>query len=255
MGEEEQRFRDGTGERYLKNGKVRCHGSSKTKVKQLRVKYADPTLRAKDLWPEAQCSWPAIEGAFGCDLHGGASHNTTKKSISDWMPIDLREKLEILEGNKDQLFNRDNEIGQLLARNAQLYESLDDLVLGIEGYQAVAEARKKLTNGDVVEAGVLLDIALQDYRKEREVRIELRENVKILDKLTLTVFGIRKELKLLATIDQVRSLLEGLYRGFERIALTYIPDERTRGKAIHEFATLLREQSNARHVVGITDGK
>lgn len=250
---EEQRFKDGTGERYLKNGNVRCQGSSKTKIKRLRIQYNDPTLRADDLWPECQCSWPAIEGTFGCILHGGSSPNARKQSVTDWMPYDLREKVQILESNKDALFNRDNEIKQLIAINAQLYESMDDLVLGIEAYQTVAEARKKLAAGEVVEAGVLLDIALQDARTEREIRIELRENIKLIDKLTSTQFNIRKELKLMATVDQVRALLEGMYRSFERIATKYIP-EYDRPKAVNEYAQSMREIANARHVMELSDG-
>lgn len=256
MGDQEQRFRDGTGERYMKNGKVRCHGSSKTKIKQLRIKYNDPTLRAADLWPECQCAWPAVEGTFGCSLHGGDSPNANKRSVSDWMPIDLREKLEILETNQDAIFNRDSELKQLVARNAQLYESMEDLVLGIEAYQAIAEARKNLSAGDVGAAMTLLNIALEDARTEREVMSEIRENIKLLDKLTNTQFMIRKELKLMATVEQVKSLLEGLYRGFEKLAQDYIPDDGVRVKAVQQFAAMLRQQANARHVsAGLTDGK
>lgn len=250
----EDRFRDGTGERYLANGKQRCQAVSKTKLKQLRIKYNDPTLRSEDVWPEAQCSWPCEPGSFACSLHGGKSTNIQRSSVEDLWPIDLRERLDIINSNKEVLLNRDREIGQLVARNSQLYESLDDLVLGIEAYQAVAEARKLLLAGEVIEAGFLLDIALRDARTEREVMAEVRENIKLLDKLTTTVFNIRKDLKLLATIDQVKNLLEGIYKGFEHIAKKYIPDS-DRNQAIFEFANLIRELANARHVASLDDGK
>lgn len=255
MGDQEQRFRDATGERYLKNGKVRCQSCSKTKIKLLRIKHNDPTLRAEDLWPDAQCSWPAVEGTFGCERHGGKSPNANKRTLAEWMPIDLREKIEILEQNKDQLFNRDNEIAQLIAINAQLYESMEELVVGVEGYQAVAEARKSLASGDVAAATMLLEIALKDARTEREVRVELRENIKLIDKLTITQFNIRKDLKLMATIDQVRNLLHGMYQAFERIAIEFIADEKMRGKATYQFAMHMRELANARHITEITDGQ
>lgn len=255
MGNQEQRFRDGTGERYLKNGKVRCQGCSKTKIKQLRILREDPSLRADDLWPDAQCEWPAVEGTFGCELHGGKSPNANKRSLVDWMPIDLREKIEILEQNKDQLFNRDNEIAQLIAINAQLYESMDDLVIGSEGYAALIDAKKQLAAGDVAAAMTLITIVLNDTRTEREVRAEMRENIKLIDKLTITQFNIRKDLKLMATIDQVRNLLHGMYQAFERIAAEFIPDDKLRGKATFQFATHMRELANARHITEISNGK
>lgn len=255
MGDLELRFRNATGERYLKNGKVRCQGSSKLKIKQLRIKYGDPELTKEDLWPECQCTWAAEEGTFGCHLHNGGNLNNNKKVLADWMPIDLREKLQILEANKDQIFNRDNEIAQLIARNAQLYESMDELVLGEEAYSAVAEARKSLASGDAAAAALALDIALRDVRTEREVMQEMRENIKLIDKMTITQFNIRKDLKLMATIDQVKGLLEGMYRGFESIASEYIPDDKMRAKAVYQFATLIRDLANARHVTTLGDGR
>lgn len=255
MGIAEERYRDGTGERELKNGKRRCHAVSKTKVKLLRIERNDPTLRADDCWPDAQCAWPAEDGTYLCSLHGGKSLNIIKQSMAEYMPYDLQEKLKIFESNKDQLFNRDHEVGQLLAINAQLYASMDDLIIGEEGYMTIAEARKKLLAGEVVQAGVLLDIALRDVRTEREVRNEIRENIKLIDKLTITQFNIRKELKLMATVDQIKNLLEGIYKGFEKIVLVYIPDDRERSKAVHEFAGLIRELANARHVSELGNGK
>lgn len=255
MGDQEERFRDSSGVRYLKNGKVRCQGCSKTKIKQLRIQREDPSLRAEDLWPDAQCEWPAVDGTFGCELHGGKSPNANKRSLTDWMPIDLREKIEILEQNKDQLFNRDNEIAQLIGINAQLYESMDELVIGVEGYAAVIEAKKQLASGDVAAAMVLLNIVLNDTRTEREIRAEMRENIKLIDKLTITQFNIRKDLKLMATIDQVRNLLHGMYQAFERIAIEFIPDEKQRSRAIFQYATHMRELANARHITEITNGK
>lgn len=255
MSTTEERFRDNTGERYLKNGKVRCQACSKTKIKQLRIEREDPSLRPDDLWPDAQCTWPAIEGTLNCELHGGRSTNTTKRTLAEWMPLDLREKIQALEQNKDQLFNRDNEIAQLIARNAQLYETLDDLVLGVEGYTALIEAKKHLASGDVAAAMTLLTIVLRDSRTEREVHAEMRENIKLIDKLTITQFNIRKDLKLMATIDQVRNLLHGMYQAFERIAIEFIPDEKHRSRAIFQYATHMRELANARHITEITNGK
>lgn len=255
MSTTEQRFKEAEGQRYLGNGKVRCQGCSKTKVKMLRIQYGDPTLRPDDLWPEAQCSWPAVEGTFACELHGGKSPNAVKKTPDEWLPFDLREKIEVIRENKDVLFNRDNEIAQLVARNAQLHESMDELVLGVEAYSTLVEAKKALDNSDITAAKFLLGIALQDMRTEREVQAELRENIKLIDKLTITQFNIRKDLKLMATIDQVRNLLHGMYQAFERIAIEFIPDEKLRSKAIFQYATHMRELANARHITEITNGQ
>lgn len=254
MSTTEQRFRDGTGQRYLQNGKTRCQSVSKTKLKQIRLDKDDPSLSSDDVWPDAQCTWPATEGTFVCTLHGGKSPNVRKQSIADWMPYDLRQKVESLSVNKDAILNRDREIEQLLARNAQLWEEMDDLVISAEGYQTVGEALKTLRAGDVGSAIRLLEIALNDEKTRRESMIEIRENVKLVDKLTLTVFNIRKELKMLATVDQIRNLLESLYVGFRRIAVEFIPDSTMQNEAIHQFAGLIRHAANAKHVIEITDG-
>src|SRR3990167_3912087 len=203
MSVSEKRYRDGLGVRFLQDGvTVRCQGVSKAKLRQLRFTRNEPDLTSDDVWPQEQCIKAAEPGKLLCTFHGGRTPNSGKRKISDFMPLDLREKYEIFEKNPD-IINRYIELAQLQARNASLFEQYEDLVLGQEAYETVAEARRLLARGDVVDAGQLLDIALRDAKTETEIWDELRKNMDLVDKLTRTQFAIEKELKTMATREQV----------------------------------------------------
>lgn len=249
MSVSERRYREGLGQRYLTSdpNRIRCHGVSKTRLKEARVKAGDPSLTSEDVWPQAQCPKAAIEGTYLCGLHGGKSITIMKTSVAESMPVDLYEKYRQFEQNRSQLVNRINEIGQLLARNAQLYESLEDLVIGEEGYYTIGEARAALQAGELTRAEMLLTMALEGYRKEKEVWEEARKNMQLVDKLTTTQFNIEKELKMMTTLDQMKNLLDGLYRGAERILFSHIEDTTKRTEAMQAFAELIRNLANARH--------
>lgn len=244
----EKRFREGRGERYLSSdpNRVRCQGCSKTKLRALRVKYADPTLSSDDLWPEAQCTWAALEGAFGCTHHAGKSEEDAKFSMNDYMPADLAEKMQVFENNSAEILNRTKDIVVLKARNAQLFESLDQMVLGEEAWAAVAEARAKLEANEVAQAKLLLDIALHDQRSEKEVWNEIRTNTTIVDKLTATHFNVIEKLKIMMTVDQIKTMTEQFYRGAEHILGEVVVDLETRNKGMRMFAALIRDMTNMR---------
>lgn len=249
MSVSERRFREGAGQRYLASdpNRIRCHGVSKTRLREARIKAGDPTLASDDVWPAAQCPKAAVEGTYLCNLHGGKSITIRKSTVAESMPVDLYEKFLQYEQNRSQLVNRINEIGQLLARNAQLYESLEDLVLGEEAYYAIGEARDALLNGDVQRGLLLIGMALEGYRTEKEVWDEVRKNTQLVDKLTTTQFNIEKELKLMTTMDQMKNLLDGLYRGTERILAEALPDNENRSMVMKAFSDLIRNLANARH--------
>lgn len=249
MSVSERRYREGKGQRTLASdpNRIRCHGVSKTKLREARIKAGDPSLMSEDVWPEAQCPKAAVDGTYLCGLHGGKSITIHKTSVAESMPVDLYDKFRQFEQNRSQLVNRINEIGQLLARNAQLYESLEDLVIGEEGYYAITEARDAIVAGDIARAGLLLSMAIEGYKTEKEVWDEVRKNTQIIDKLTTTQFNIEKELKLMTTIDQMKNLLDGLYRGAERILAEAIPDLDKRAKVMASFGELIKNLANVRH--------
>lgn len=252
----EQRYRDGLGHRFLQNGvTVRCQGVSKTKIRQLRITRNDPDLTSDDVWPEAQCIKSAEPDKLLCKFHGGRTPNEGKRRISDFMPLDLREKYEIFEKNPD-IINRYIELAQLQARNASLFEQYEDLVLGEEAYETVTEARRLLARGDVVDAGHLLDIALQDAKSEREIWDELRKNMDLVDKLTRTQFSIEKELKTLATREQVTALMNGLFDAVVKAVEANVGDKDIANRILVQFGGAARQLANLSSVgSSITAGK
>lgn len=251
----ERRFREGKGVRYMKGdpNQVRCHGCSKRRLREMRIEQNNPDLTSDEAWPDAQCHKPAVEGTFVCSIHGGDKANIHKHSIGDFMPIDLREKLEIFQSNGYELYNRSSEIAQLKARNAQLYEEMDDLIIGPEGYALISDARKALSKGDVANAAVMLEMALRDNSRDNYIRAEIRENTKIIDKLTITHFNIAKELKLMTPLDQMRSFLDGLYRGAQIIAEEFLLDSNDQEQYMRKFGQLLRSLANVRQGIGMLD--
>lgn len=254
----ERRFREGLGERYLKTNpnKVRCQGCSKTKLRLLRQKYQDPTLSPDDLWPEAQCEWGALEGAFLCNLHGGATTTIRKRTIEEFMPLDLREKFETFRDNNSELLNRASEIAQFKARNAELYESLDsDLVLGEEAYAAVAEARKLLLKSEIVAAAALLDIALSDRRTEKEVWNEIRSNVTQINAMTTTYLNVLKEFKLMTPLEQMSGFLDGFFRGIQLLVKSHIHDPHDQAEFMRQIGQMIRDLTNVRQGMGLPDGE
>lgn len=243
----EQRFREARGKQYQKDGvTVRCQGVAKAYLRKTRIEQQDPTITSEDVWPDGQCKKDAVPGTFLCLYHGGRSPTIEKQSVADYMPIDLQQKYRNFEGNFDAILNRQHEIKQLLARNAQLYEELDELVLGVEAYEAVAEAKRLLDAGKIVEASVLLRIALEDGKTERETWTEMRANNTLIDKLTKTHFEMAKDLKLMATVDQVKHLLEKVYRSITTVITKYVPDVAMREAMIREITIELRDGANIR---------
>lgn len=208
----EQRFREGSGIRYLKTDGVtiRCQGVSKVKLNRFREEHNDPELTSDDAWPEAQCDKGAVPGTYLCKFHGGKSLGMVKNPITQFMPLDLAEKMLALAENPDYI-NRQSEILQLLARNAQLYERLGTRAVHPELQSEIREALKYLSNNQINEASSTLRDILDTTYSERELHSELRENIKIIDKMTSTQVNTAKELRTMATSDQVMNMIGGIY--------------------------------------------
>lgn len=206
----EKRFLEGRGEKYLKNGEPRCQGVSKTKLRMARLQQQNPNLTSEDVWPEGQCHQPAVEGTYLCAWHGGKTPSIRKRAIYEYMPVELQEKYLALHDTAT-LMDRSRELAELSARKAQLYEQLDELVMAEEGYQTVSEAKTAISSGDVVKAGFLLDAILMNPRTENSIHAEIREIDKLIDKITSTQFGMLKDLKEMATTDQVASMKEEFF--------------------------------------------
>lgn len=243
----EQRFREGSGERYLMDGRIRCQGLSKGQMRKYREEANDYVSPKEDLWPECQCIKAAEPGMFACRWHGGRTPKKEGKqprSILDVMPIDMAEKMKILLENP-QYLNRREDMALMKARIWQLMEELQEEMGGEEAWGTVAEARTTLAQGDEAQALMLLDEALSTARRSEEVWDEVRKNEKILQELTNTQVRTAKDLQQMATTEQVTSVIMNIYEFVANGAEKYIddPNKRSRflqglGAAVSRFINL-----------------
>lgn len=211
MGKLEKRFHEGKGEKHLKTdvSKVRCQGCSHRQLRRVRAERNDPDLSCDDVWPEAQCPLPAVNGTFGCDFHNGVSKNaiTTHTSIYDFIPLDMQKIVRTLRDNPE-LLSRYTEMAQLGGRTAQLWQQLEAGGGGPELWADVWAGVDMIEEGDIGPGVRLIKSSLSDIKHERDIWDEMRENFSLLDKLTRTQFTIEKELRTMATQDQVFSTFE-----------------------------------------------
>ena len=248
----EKRWHEGLGKRYMEGdvNRVRCQAVAKGKLRQIRLKRNDPDLTSSDVWPEAQCTRGAIEGTFLCNFHGGTSPQIVKKSLMDFMPIDLQEKFQVFVDNPD-LMNRYIEIATLQSRNAQLLERMEDMEIGKEAYYGIVDAVRLIRSGEVELGTESILGALRDVRDEPVMWDEIRNNTKMIDTLTRTQVGLEKDYSLMSSMDQVRSMIEGIYLAVQRVLTTYVQDESVRQLMIREIAAAIRGKLNARASVEV----
>ncbi|HMN10715.1 MAG TPA: hypothetical protein PKD55_00150 [Bellilinea sp.] len=240
MGVTEERFRQGTGERYLRNGKVRCQSIAKGKLRRLREQTDNPDLTADEAWPIAQCEWPAVEGTFACELHGGASPAAQPKSLLDFMPVDLREMAREFEQNPDVTNQRDAIIA-LMSRNSQLFQELYD-TLSTKAIKKIWGYLDMIEEGDVVRGVRGIQSVIKATQEERETWGEFRQNVTTIGKMIETQMKVFEKMQQIATVDQVLALLEGITEIMESVVNSYIEDQSQRDRIMLEFSRRAREK-------------
>lgn len=208
----EQRFRDASGERFLKNGNLRCHAVSKTRVRQWRLEHDDWKTPTEDLWPECQCTRPALPGMFTCHFHGGRTprRETPPKTVFDVMPVDLREKLQALMDSNEYISRRED-ILLIKARQWQLLEELSLSAGSEEAWEMVADALETLRQGNDAEAVALLEQATEKVHREEEIWKEIYKSEEVIKDLTNTEMRTAKELRLMVTADQVMALVNNIF--------------------------------------------
>lgn len=250
----ERRFNDGSGERYLSTdpNRVRCQAVSKTKLRLARILQGNPDLDSNDVWPEGQCQKGAEEGTFLCHLHGGLNPNINKKRVSDYMPLDLRQKYQIFEAHPD-LLSRYSEMAQLQARNAQLYERLEEFVIGQDAWQAINDGVQWIERGETVKGVALIRIALHDTRDEKATWQEIRLNDDLISKLHNIQIATEEKLKTMATIDQVKAIVNGAFQALRYILEAEIEDRGKIGRILTLWAGDLTRLVGAKRVSGILD--
>lgn len=244
----ERRYREGLGAKLTKNGKPRCHGLSKGKIRRWRQEHDDDfETPTEDLWPECQCENAAVQGMFACKYHGGI---TTKnkdniKTFSDSLPVDLAHYFKAARENPTYI-SRHDDILLFQARNMELLQELDDIPDNDEVWGMVADAYHHLIVGDdkdVQTAYNLLKQALDNRADTNKKWDEIRTNTRLVNDLTNTQVRTAKELRMMATHEQVDSLMTGIMNAIIRESGKYL-DESNRTDFLAAIATAVGRLTN-----------
>lgn len=241
----ERRFRENTGERYMKDGlTIRCQAVSKSKLRKWREDYNDPEATPDDTWPETQCGKSAEEGHFACKYHGGETPRYKKppRSVLDVLPADLAAKMEMVMQNPDYI-SRKEDILLLKVRQLQLLEELEDDVGGEEAWGMVAEGLVELRKGNEFIGQGLIEDALEMSKNQREIWEEIYKGTDVIKNLTNTQVKTAKELRLMATNEQIHNLMANIYETLMEQAKIYINDPEKREQFLRSFVGHFRQLS------------
>lgn len=251
----EIRWRDGTtATRYMKDGEtIRCQAVSKTKLRAARVARGydpyDTTITSDDVWPEAQCSHPAVPGKLVCGGktgHGGNSMDVPYHHLMDVMPVDLKEKMELLMENPEVLSRR-LEIIELSARNLQLMEEMkNDKIAGSDNDEQLRDALNELVAGNFKAAEKTLRDVIESKAGQQKRWREVRENIVILKDLSRTEMSTIKEFRQMITSDQFMNVLLSLADAVTEAAEKYISDKTIQSNVIGHVYASVRRFINAR---------
>lgn len=246
----EQRFRSGSGIQYCANGKVRCQAVSVLQVNRWRETYNDYETPIAQLWPECQCGNAAVDGYFVCEFHGGIVARRTGgiRSFYDVIPVDMREIVDALIENPTYIDRREDII-VMQAMVWDLLQTLGTKVGSAEAWSMVREAHIALKNGDEATAAMLLDSALSAEEDKRDIRAEIRDTEKVLKDLTKTQVSTAKELRLMATSEQILALLNNIQNLIRDSGAKYIDDSEALNEFYTDIAAGIRRFANLSHVV------
>lgn len=225
----EKRFRENSGVRFLKNGEIRCHALAKNKVRKWREHFDDYDTPSEDLWPECQCEKAAVPGHYACHFHGGDAVSTVNppKTILDAMPIDLSEKFKVLMETPHYI-SRKNDILLIQSRQWELLEELKYEAGTEEAWGMVHEALVYVKKEDAVNARDLLERALRTTSRKEEIWKELYKVEGVLQDLTRVQTNTAKEMRLMATTEQVGALFANILSLIIQGANQYIDDSTKR---------------------------
>lgn len=225
----EKRFLEGSGQKYLADGRtIRCQAVSNTKLMKLRAERDDYTSPSEAFWPDAQCSLRAVPGAFVCKFHGGAALIKRGVKLLDTVPLDLADKIQRLSENPSYLSSRE-EILLMQARVWQLVEKLDSDEFGSEeAWEMVGLAIRRLRKGDITSAIEFLEKALEHTTLERETWREIKSTTETLSALRTAQTKTIKEMRMWASMEQVTNLVLNIQQIITDAGEKFIDDDRTR---------------------------
>jgi len=233
----EQRFKAESGTRFLVNGKIRCHGLAKSKMRQWREEFEDYETPTDELWPECQCHKPAVEGQFVCSYHGGLTPRVVNapRTILDVMPMDMAEKYRAVMQSPDYISRKDD-INLVQVRIMMLMEDLQKEADSEEMWGLIKEAIVKIEHGDTLNALDYLQRASKSRDNKKEVWKEFYQAEKLLADLTTTQMKTAKDLQSMATVEQVSALMATLITMINSGAQAYIPNPTDRSKFTRTIA-------------------
>jgi hypothetical protein len=210
---------------------VRCHAVSKTKLNAIRAREGNPGLQADDVWPEGQCERSAVPGKLLCGGRGGHGGNSTSVPTFDpleFMPVDVREKLQFLIRNPT-ILSRRFEIAQLVARYLALYERLTkNEALGKSSLEHIREGLEDIHNGEIVVGAGKISEALELRENEKETYAEIYQTMALLKDMTGTEIKSIKEMRGMITLEQFIAAMDGVAGDLVEALEKYVPDERIR---------------------------
>lgn len=240
----EIRFYEGKGEQYLKNNRVRCQATSAAATRRVREETGDYESDSSTFWPKNQCGLVAVDGTFLCKFHGGAKQALYKREDSylGVFPTDIAERIKTLQKNPDYL-SRADDINLMRARIMQLGERLLSSQESEEAWGEVSNALAALNRGEIVQATELLERSLNYHDVELETWDEIHKTENTLTTLTNTQMKTMKELRLMASYEQVLRLTGAIYEIIQTAADTYITDGSSRTQfgnhVAHKFQQLI----------------
>jgi hypothetical protein len=189
---------------------VRCQGVSVSRLNKWREKFGDPNAAADSTWPETQCSQPAVPEGYVCRFHGGLNLIKYKAgTIADTLPYDLSEIFQKLAARPDYISRKDD-ILLIEARIIQLLGRLSEESGTQEAWGLVSEAYTQTLVGNTELASTLLKQALSATDTEKDIWKEIRTTESLLQSLTTTQVKTAKELRAMATTEQVSTLMNNL---------------------------------------------
>lgn len=251
----EQRYREDSGERFLKNGEIRCQALSKSQIRRYREEHDDWATPNEDLWPECQCPKAAEPGMYACYFHGGKTANPRPmRSLMDVLPIDLGEKVKILLSDPAYI-SRKEDIAVLRARQWELLDKLRNLTDSEESWGAVSDALFELQKGNEDIAANLLKEALNTSKEGTNLWREYYDVEKILKDVTATEVKTAKELQSMATAEQVGRLMNRIYEILMSGAEKYIDDKQQQSAFLRFVAGELNRSVNISPatIIGLLD--
>lgn len=242
----EKRFREASGEQYMATGAVRCQAQSKGRLRKWREEFEDYETPAEDIWPECQCNRSAEPGAFACKWHGGATpkkDGSPPRSLLDVLPVDLASKFKALAENP-AYWSRREDILLMQARVWELMEDLQAVAGSEEAWGMVEEALVALRRGDELSAIELLREATSHHDNRRHIWNEIRSNENVIKELTNTQIRTIKDLKQMATTEQVTALVMNLYEIVANGAKEYIDDPIKQSKFLQQLSRAVARFAN-----------